>query len=483
MPNNYYRIISKELKCVILLKVIPLKKQGDLLTVLQNTIYNSDNSVGIREYKKGICKDIVHNYDEIISVAAAILKVEKISEEQEYKISDFLYKALVQIYPNFSIEAICDTLNFRTFTETNKDDLVEVKNGMESFLMLKDDAPPNKIPAIGKQQLISSGMSLKFINSLSKFLKSKLIGQNESIDKIIQGIKLKEVGFSDHISYFLIGKSGIGKSFMSELLAQKYANNRFFRVDCTSMNDGHEKSALIGSPPGYVGHTDKSILATKAEQSNNWVFLFDEIEKAHDKFFDWLMPLLEKGVVKDNNGVELDFTNSVFIFTSNEGVTYNDPKKTKKSIGFLNEGDELRTSNEKKELVEKLKSKFKIEFLNRLDDIIVLNDLSKDDIRKIISIELRKYPTVVTKGLIEHVLDNSYSFEFGARNIKRYIKTSIGVPIADAILSGVKTNTKRHLYSCKVIGNQVIIQQTDPAVTEPIHEQGSANVSTCSTTI
>ena len=183
-----------------------------------------------------------------------------------------------------------------------------------------------------------------------------------------------------------------------------------------------------------MGHSEKSLLGEKAEKSNKWVFLFDEIEKAHEKFYDFLLSLLDDGTCTDNMGNILDFSESIFIFTSNQGmskVSYG------KKLGFgSGEVDDLETFNQSKDLiVGSVKEKFSSEFINRIDDILLFNALTKDDIFEIVHLNLEELPIVVSEELVNYVVEGAYSVEYGARNIKRFIKNNITTHIADAILN------------------------------------------------
>ena len=214
---------------------------------------------------------------------------------------------------------------------------------------------------------------------------------------------------------------------------------------------------MIGAPPGYIGHSETSLLGEKAKQSNRWVFLFDEIEKAHHKLYDFLLSLLDDGTCTDNLGNILDFSESIFIFTSNQGVS----EIKRDPMGF-GRGEEEVTKEITKEVIEKsLKNKFSPEFLNGLDDLIYFNPLSKEEVKDIARLQLEELPLQITEPLLTFIVDKGYSLEYGARNIARFIKNNISVKVADAILHKlVPKDDPFGLYKPRIIDGEVTIVGT-----------------------
>ena len=227
------------------------------------------------------------------------------------------------------------------------------------------------------------------------------------------------------------------------------------KINCAEFASAHEYAKLIGAPPGYVGHGEKSMLADKAEKSNRWVFLFDEVEKAHHKLFDLLLSLLDEGKVCDNLGKELDFSESIFLFTSNQGVSN---LRGDKRVGF---GNEDVTYEESKEDVEKsIKNKFSPEFINRVDAFIYFNSLTPEDCIKIAKLSLKDIPIKRYKVLLNHIVKNGYSEQYGARNIQRFVKNNIGVKVADMILKKRLPKKEGDMYTPKIIDNELFIVDT-----------------------
>ena len=306
-----------------------------------------------------------------------------------------------------------------------------------------------------QEQVVRLGLTdLKDLEYFSKYLKKNIIGQDEAVESVIDSLKLIVAGLSKTASFFFVGPTGVGKTQLGRLLGKKYSGN-FMKINCAEYSGGHEYAKLIGSPPGYVGHSDQSLLAEKAEKSNRWVFLFDEIEKAHPKFYDFLLSMLDDGTVTDNMGKVLDFSESIFIFTSNQGMH---GLKFGPTMGFGDE--ELHYKDVKDKIRDSVKKHFSPEFLNRLDHFVNFNALSKEDVRKIVSLELKGVPVRRHRTLVDYIIENSFSEEYGARNIQRFIKTDVMVKVAQAILERKVPKKRGSLYTPKIIDDELHIVDT-----------------------
>ena len=286
--------------------------------------------------------------------------------------------------------------------------------------------------------------TLKEIEKLSRKLKRKLIGQDSAVDEVIKAVKLVNSGLEKSLSLFFIGPTGVGKTELARLLSTEYlgSKKKLLKINCGEYSGAHEYSKLIGSPPGYIGHNEKGILTEKAEESSEWVILFDEIEKAHPKFYDLLLNLLDEGSVTDSRGTVLDFSNSIILFTSNVGIHENVGKA---QLGFG--GDTTEYNSVRTDIEKAYKDKFSPEFRNRLDGLVHFNQLTKEDAGKIAKIQLSKLPLYQSSKLTNYVITNSFSREYGARNIQRFIKNNISVKIADKILSGQRDVKFKALFN------------------------------------
>tara|TARA_R110002020_G_scaffold142235_2_gene314374 strand:+ start:31826 stop:33106 length:1281 start_codon:yes stop_codon:yes gene_type:complete len=357
----------------------------------------------IESFLKYICNMCVVDYVPLVN-----------KHGNDFGTIEALYAAVLEIYPMLTIDSACMHLNLSTAVEKG---FQRAKKQLFKNSSAEED----------------QNYSLKKILKIKKKITDNLIGQDEAVDKITDTFKLMNSGFATYGSAFFIGPTGCGKTELARLIASNYFDDstRLLKINCSEYAQAHEYAKLIGSPPGYVGSNESGILTDRAEQGSNWVILFDEIEKANEKLHNLLLGFLDEGVITDNKGKELDFTNSIFLFTSNIGIKDNVGIQ---SLGF--EGETSTYASRIPEIEQAFKKEFSPEFINRIDDVIFFNELTKDDAEKIVKLNLKKLPIKITKKLVSHIVDNSYSPEYGARNIKRYIKQNVTLKLADKILSG-----------------------------------------------
>jgi len=355
-----------------------------------------------------------------------------------------VYNAIVDIYPSMRIEFICSDLN--GFREEILDPQSIMDPDFEKLI-----AKETKKKAAPKKKEFEF-TKLSHVEELKSFLSKNIIGQEEAVKVVCDAIKLKAVGFTKTVNLFFVGKTGRGKTELARLLGQKYSGN-FWLVNCAEFSNGHEVNRLLGAPPGYIGHSDKSLMKEKSDKSNRWVIVFDEIEKAHEKFFNFLLALMETGQCYDNIGTKIDFSDSIFIFTSNCGL-----KDLKKDYtGFSNMKSHVA---DKEELTKALEKQFSPEFRNRVDEFVYFNDLNRDDAMKIAELRLRDYPVKKTKELVGYIVDNGFSDEFGAREVTRFIKKKIGLPLADIILDNKIPEDKTTNYDVIVNNGKIEVINT-----------------------
>jgi len=353
-----------------------------------------------------------------------------------------VYNAIVDIYQEMRIEFVCADINGMKHIV---DDILLPK-GMDDLEFQKHiKQETTKKPKKKANQYEFS--SLTDIEDLRTFLSKSVIGQDEAVKVVCDAMKLKAVGFAKTINLFFLGKTGRGKTELARLLGQKYSGN-FWIINCAEFSNGHEVNRLLGAPPGYIGHSDKSLMKEKAEKSARWVIVFDEIEKAHEKFYNFLLALMETGQCYDNIGTKIDFSDSIFIFTSNCGL-----KDLKKDYtGF---GNMKSQKADKEELTRALEKQFSPEFRNRVDEFVYFNDLTKEDAKKIADLRLKDYPIKRTPEVLNFVVDNGFSDEFGARELSRFIKKNIALPLADVILSKKVPDGGRNDYDLIIDNGKV----------------------------
>ena len=369
----------------------------------------------------------------------------------EYKLLGAYYQTINEYYPEFRIEYVCYDLNevlpdsviLESIMKEAKQD-VEFKKKLEERTTKKVRKSPSK----DKYRL----KTLEDINDLDTFLKKNIMGQNEAIESVCNAVKLRAADFVKHVNLFFIGKTGRGKTQLARKLGEKFSPN-FWVINCAEYTNGHEVSKLLGSPPGYIGHSESSMMKDKAEKSNRWTIVFDEIEKAHSKFFNILLSLLDTGTVTDNSGNDIDLTDSMFIMTSNCGL-----KELKTELlGF---GAVPSAESHKEEIMKSLERTFSPEFRGRVDEFIFFNDLNSADIRSIAKMTLTDYPVKTTPELLDYVVSKGYSDEFGARDIQRVVKNLVALPLANEILSNREPSNGSGKYETSVREDKVEIINT-----------------------
>lgn len=428
--QSVYRAVCRDLNTVLLIKGMTLEEEKALYWVIKKRVKDAETPVNLEDYKKYLVKKFIVDMDSIMNYIAT----SDMYEEEE--IYDIVYDQIINLYPNFSMTFICTELNSNTFMR-----------GLEDSTLF--DRLKKTIEGEAEDPDINLS-SLEDIKSAERSFKKNILGQDQAIASVIKALKLTATGLSQGTSFLFVGPTGVGKTELAKILGDKYSGN-FYKVNCAEYAGGHEYAKLIGSPPGYVGHTEKSLMAEKAEKSNRWVFLFDEIEKAHQKLYDFLLSLLDDGTCTDNMGNVLDFSQSLFIFTSNKGIV----ESKQRRLGFTQNDP---TEAEEKDAVQtSVKGHFSPEFMNRIDEVVVFNALTKKDVKKIAKLQLDKLPIEVTDSLLEYIVKHGYSREYGARNIARFIKNNISDKIADAILNGKVPKKEGALYSPKVTKDGVKI--------------------------
>ena len=292
------------------------------------------------------------------------------------------------------------------------------------------------------------------LKDLEKMLKKHIIGQEEALKEIAQAIRRSRTGIASEQrpigSFIFLGPTGVGKTELVRALAKEVYNdeNALIKIDMSEFMERHNVSRLVGATAGYVGYEEGGQLTESVRRKPYSVILFDEIEKAHPEFFNLLLQILEDGVLTDARGKKIDFRNTIVVMTSNIGSA----KLTAgaKAIGFNTTADELQEaerdySNIKSAVLADLKESFRPEFLNRVDRTVVFHPLSKDDIKKIIKLQLHELSERIKfKGLsltatpaaIDTILELSYDPAYGARPIRRVIQDRVENQISEALLAG-----------------------------------------------
>ena len=281
--------------------------------------------------------------------------------------------------------------------------------------------------------------------NLEEELKKSIIGQDKAISYIAKAVRRSRSGVGDSTrpigSFMFLGKTGVGKTEVCKVLAKQLflTDTALIKLDMSEFQEGHSVSKLVGSPPGYVGYDDASVVCERVRRNPYSIVLFDEIEKAHPDVYNVLLQILDEGRLTDNKGKTTSFRNAMIIMTSNVGVE--NLSKTAK-IGFA--GEEEMSAREEEAMMAGLKKRFKPEFINRIDNVVVFNSLTQDDVAKIAKIQIDKLVTrlkkagitlSVSKPAIKWIAEKGYSHEYGARPLRRVIQSEIEDKIAEELIS------------------------------------------------
>ena len=286
---------------------------------------------------------------------------------------------------------------------------------------------------------------------LEDILHKKVIGQEEAIKVVSRAIRRNRVGIKDPnrpIGTFLfLGPTGVGKTELSKAISDSLfgSDKNLIRIDMSEYMEKYTVSKLIGSPPGYVGHDEGGQLTEKIRRNPYSVVLFDEIEKADQDVFNVLLQVLDEGHMTDSMGRKVSFKNAIIILTSNVGanriIDTNKPGFSSGEVDKEKEYDEMKDN-----VINEVKKIFRPEFINRIDDIIVFHKLSKDDVSKILEINIRdirnrtrdnlQIDFKLDKSAKELILEKGYKEEFGARELKRVVTSMLEDLLAEEKLKG-----------------------------------------------
>tara|TARA_R100001443_G_scaffold58313_3_gene68854 strand:- start:2468 stop:3850 length:1383 start_codon:yes stop_codon:yes gene_type:complete len=365
----------------------------------------------------------------------------------EYKLLGAYYTAIVEYYPDFRIEYVCYEINEVLPESFLLETLVSDAKQDEEFKKKLEEKTRKK-----KKKSDKPLSTLSSIKELEVFLKKNIIGQDDAIRAVRDAVKLKAADFTTHMNLFFIGKTGRGKTQLARKLGERYSKH-FWVINCAEFTNGHEVSRLLGSPPGYIGHSESSLIKEKADKSNRWTIVFDEIEKAHPKLYNILLSLLDTGTLTDNSGNEIDLTDSIFIMTSNCGLK---DLKTE-AVGFRSD---ISSAGDKEQIMKSIETTFSPEFRGRVDEFVFFNDLTSEDIKNIAKLALVKYPIKATPEIIDYIIKHGYSEEFGARDIQRVLKRLVGLPLADEILANRQPDNGTGKYDAEIRENKLEIVNT-----------------------
>jgi ATP-dependent Clp protease ATP-binding subunit ClpC len=284
---------------------------------------------------------------------------------------------------------------------------------------------------------------------LPELIQGKVIGQNEAVAKVAKSIQRNRAGLKDPNkpigSFIFLGQTGVGKTQLAKVLAKELfdSEDALVRIDMSEYMEKFAISRLVGAPPGYVGYEEGGQLTEKVRRKPYSVVLLDEIEKAHPDVFNMMLQVLDDGHLTDSLGRKIDFRNTIIIMTSNVGARQ--LKDFGQGVGFGTASKVAQADDNSKGIIENaLKKAFAPEFLNRIDDVIVFNALEKEDIDKIIDIEMDKlylrikelgYTLNLSEKAKDYIADKGFDKQFGARPLKRAIQKYVEDALAEEIIT------------------------------------------------
>jgi ATP-dependent Clp protease ATP-binding subunit ClpC len=296
-------------------------------------------------------------------------------------------------------------------------------------------------------QRVAQNESARLLH-MEEDLKGSIIGQDDAIGKVVRAIRRNRAGLKDPNkpigNFIFLGPTGVGKTYLAKVLA-KYlfdSEDALIRIDMSEYMEKFAVSRLVGAPPGYVGYEEGGQLTEKVRRKPYSIVLLDEIEKAHPDVFHLLLQVLDDGVLTDSLGRKVDFKNTIIIMTSNIGSRQ--LKDFGQGVGFTTNAKMSQQSDNTRSVIENaLRRTFSPEFLNRIDDIIIFNNLEREDIHKIIDIEMKQlyervrnlnYEIVVTTEAKDFLVDKGWDPQFGARPLKRAIQKYVEDALAEEII-------------------------------------------------
>ena len=289
---------------------------------------------------------------------------------------------------------------------------------------------------------------IKKLLSMEKTLEETIIGQSDAVEALSKALRRSRADLKDPIrpigAFALLGPTGVGKTLLAKTIAKELFGDpkALIQIDMSEYMEKFASSRLVGSPPGYVGFEEGGQLTEQVRRRPYSVVLFDEIEKAHPDVSNMLLQILEEGKLTDSQGRTVDFRNTIILLTSNVGA---ESAKKSKSIGFNNSDEDVDYEKMKELIMDEAKKAFRPEFLNRLDDVIVFHALDKQDLMKILDLEIDKVVERLEKKDINLVLDEKardflvekgHDPEYGARPMRRAVERFMEDPLAEENLRG-----------------------------------------------
>lgn len=371
-------------------------------------------------------------------------KIEALKEEKNEVIKSQQYEKAAELRDNErKLQDELEAAKKRWEEESKENRVVVTEEHVAEVVSMMSGVPVTRISESETGRLAN----------MAEDIRGKVIGQDEAVDKVVKAIQRNRAGLKDPNkpigSFFFLGPTGVGKTQLAKVLAKNLfdSEDALIRIDMSEYMEKFSISRLVGAPPGYVGYEEGGQLTEKVRRKPYSIILLDEIEKAHPDVFNLLLQALDDGHMTDGLGRKIDFKNTILIMTSNIGARQLADFGT--GVGFGTKAKEEQREEAAKTVVQNaLRRAFSPEFLNRVDDMVMFRSLTREDIHKIIDLELSSlfkrinelgYEVEITKGAKDFIVDKGYDEKFGARPLKRAIQKLIEDPLAEEI---VRSNLK-----------------------------------------
>lgn len=416
----------------IQIEITALKKEEDesskeRLANLEKELSQKDDIYNEKFAKWQDSKKVLNNINDIKSNIDRV-KIEIEDAERKYDfdtLSKLKYGELPKLQEELKIAEEKSKSESQLKEEVTEDEIAEVVSKWTGI-------PVKKLVETERDKLLH----------LDDELHLRVIGQNQAVESVSEAILRSRSGLQDENrpigSFIFLGPTGVGKTELAKALTELMFDDEknIVRIDMSEYMEKYSVSRLIGAAPGYIGYEEGGQLTEAVRRKPYSVVLFDEIEKAHPDVFNILLQVLDDGRLTDNQGRTVNFKNTIIIMTSNIGSKY--------LLDGINEDGEI-SEEARKNVDFELKNSFRPEFLNRIDEIVMFKPLAKNEINKIIDLEIKKISNRLNNRKIkiklddkakEYIINNAYSQTFGARPIKRYIQKNIETLIARKLIAG-----------------------------------------------
>ncbi len=390
-------------------------------------------------------------------------RIEKIKEEKTQVVKSQKYEQAAQLrdYEKKLLEEL-DAAKLRWEEETKTQRFVVSEDDVAEVVAMMTGIPVKKVAEGDAKKLVG----------MADELRTKIIGQDEAIEKLVKAIKRSRTGLKDPKkpigSFIFLGSTGVGKTELAKVLANYLfeGDDSLVRVDMSEYMEKFSVSRLIGAPPGYVGYEEGGQLTEKVRRKPYCVILLDEIEKAHPDIFNLLLQVLDDGILTDGLGRRVDFRNTIIIMTSNVGAK--ELKDFGAGVGFSTSAKSAQSFDYMKSTLEgAMRKVFRPEFLNRIDDVIIFKPLEKEHILRIVDLTLGQViKRIEALGLKieiddevkEFLAEKGYDAQYGARPLNRAVQKYIEDPVADEILKAQTENTRTLKLTFDKEAQKVVIE-------------------------